>query len=51
MIGIKIQKHFCYITSNNPQFAYAPHILHIAHKYGTVEETNLNYITHTRANK
>ena len=51
MIRIKIQKHFCYITSNNPHLAYALHILHNAHKYGTVEATNLNYITHIRANK
>jgi hypothetical protein len=40
MIRIKIQKHFCYIISNNPQLAYAHHILHNAHKNGPMEATN-----------
>jgi len=51
MIRIKIQKHFRYVTSSNSQLAYALRIVHSAHKYGTVKNTNLNYIIHTRANK
>jgi len=51
MIRIKIQKHFRNITSNNPHIVYALRILHNACKYGAVEATNCNYITHTRANK
>jgi len=40
-IGLKLRfkEHICYITSNNPQSAYAIHILHSAHEYGPVETT------------
>jgi hypothetical protein len=33
------QEHIRYIKTNNPQSAYAQHILHSWHEYGTIAET------------
>jgi len=33
-LELRIKKHICYITSNNPQLANTVHILHNVHKYG-----------------
>jgi hypothetical protein len=33
------QEHNRYIKTNNPQSAYAQHILHNRHEYGTIAET------------
>jgi hypothetical protein len=34
----RYQEHIIYIRSNNPQSAYAQHILNNRHEYGTIEE-------------
>ena len=33
------KEHTCYIKSNNPQSAYAVHILNNQHEYGPIEKT------------
>jgi 2-phosphoglycerate kinase len=35
----RFQEHIRYIKTNNPQSAYAQHILHNRHEYGTMAET------------
>jgi hypothetical protein len=35
----RFQEHTRYIKTNNPQLAYAQHILHNQHEYGTLAET------------
>jgi hypothetical protein len=35
----RFQEHIRYIKTNNPQSAYAQHILHNRHEYGTTAET------------
>ena len=38
-LELRLKKHICYITSNNPQLAHTIHILHNVHKYGHMETT------------
>jgi len=38
-INIRHKEHIRYIKTNNPQSAYAMHILHNRHEYGTAKET------------
>jgi len=36
-LELKLKKHICYITSNNPQLTHTIHILQNVHKYGPTE--------------
>ena len=38
-INTRYKEHIGYIKTNNPQSAYANHILHNRHKYGPANET------------
>ena len=38
-INIRYKEHIRYIKTNNPQSAYAMHILHNRHAYGTAKDT------------
>ena len=38
-INVRYKEHVRYIKTNNPQSAYAMHILHNRHAYGTAENT------------
>ena len=35
----RYQEHICYIRNDNPQSAYAQHILNNKHKYGSITDT------------
>jgi hypothetical protein len=45
----RYQEHIRYIKNNNPQSAFAQHILNNQHEYGTIDEiiTSLKHIKHT----
>jgi hypothetical protein len=38
-LKIRYQEHIRYINNNDPQSAYAQHILHSRHKYGPIDKT------------
>jgi hypothetical protein len=38
-VELRFKEHIRYITSNNPQWVYAIHIVHSAHKYGPMDTT------------
>jgi hypothetical protein len=38
-LKLRYQGHICYINNNDPQSAYAQHILHSRHKYGPIDKT------------
>lgn len=37
-LKLRFQEHKCYIRNNNPQSAYAQHILHNQHEYGPMDQ-------------
>ena len=43
----RFQEHIRYTKTNNPQSAYAQHILHNQHEYGTIAET-VTLLRHTK---
>jgi hypothetical protein len=38
-LKLRYQEHICYIKNNNPQSAYALHILQNCHEYGPINQT------------
>jgi hypothetical protein len=38
-IDVRFKGHLRYIRTNNPTYAYATHILHNIHEYGTINDT------------
>ena len=38
-LKLRYQEHTCYIKNNDPQSAYAQHIVHNRHEYGPIDKT------------